>query len=107
MLWYMYCGEIASSVIVGSVCRNMQQSCTMCSTSSNHVAACVYNARKWWLCQSAVLWELGVLLVWPQQAWTVLFSSEKTEFFSSIEPCVCMMCGVCVIYCLCSISHSE
>ena len=103
MLQCMSCCEIASSLIVGIVCYSMQQSCTMCSTSSNHVAVCVCSARIWWLCQSVVLWELGVRLVWLQQAWTVFFSSGKTEFFPSIEPCVCMMCGVHVLFTVCTV----
>ena len=66
MLWCMYCGEISPSGIFGSVGHSKAQSCTICSTSSIHVAAYVCNARKWWWCQSAVLWEWGVLLVCPQ-----------------------------------------
>ena len=85
MLCCMYCYEIASSAIVSSICRNMEQSYITCNIYSILVGVVYHSVRKWWLWMLLMLWVLGVQLTLQQL---------PPELSSSTESCVCRLCGV-------------
>ena len=94
MLCCMYCCEIASSAIVGSTCRNMEQSYIMYNIPSILVGVVYHSVRNWWLWMLLMLWVLGVQLTLQQL---------PPELSSSTESCVCELCGVFVFVIACAV----